>query len=121
MPGPGCPPAGYHDWPGRPPSLRDQGNELLTKQIERIRLESRGTYGWPRVTAGLALGLGVPVNHKRVARLLRQAGIQGVYRRRQRRGPVAEATVEGPARRQFAVRGPDRLWLAGITGHWRAT
>jgi putative transposase len=109
--------SGYYDWLGRPPSLRDQENDLLVKQIERIHLESRGTYGWPRVTAELALGLGMAVNHKRVARLMRQAGLQGVYRRRQRRGPVAEATAQDLVRRQFTVEGPDRLWLTDITEH----
>lgn len=109
--------SGYYDWLGRPPSLRDQENDLLVKQIEQIHLESRGTYGWPRVTAELALGLGVPVNHKRVARLMRQAGLQGVYRRGHRRGPAAEATAEDLVRRQFTVDGPDRLWLTDITEH----
>ncbi|ABD11103.1 transposase [Frankia casuarinae] len=109
--------SGYYDWIGRPPSLREQENTLLAKQIERIHLESRGTYGWPRVHAELALGLGVPVNHKRVARLMREAGLQGVYRRRARRGPVAEATAEDLVNRQFAVDAPDRLWLTDITEH----
>jgi putative transposase len=66
--------SGYYAWLGRPPSLGDQENESLVKQVERVHIESRGTYGWPRVHAELALGLGVPVNHKRVARLMREAG-----------------------------------------------
>jgi putative transposase len=63
-------------------SVRAQENELLTKHIEKIHQESRGTYGWPRVHAELTLGLGLAVNHKRVARLMREAGLQGLYRRR---------------------------------------
>ncbi|MBX6389098.1 MAG: IS3 family transposase [Frankia sp.] len=109
--------SGYYAWRDRPPSLRDQANELLVKQIERIHADARGTYGWPRVHAELVLGLGEPVNHKRVARLMREAGIQGVYRRRARRGPVAEATADDLVRRQFTVDGPDRLWLTDITEH----
>ena len=38
---------------------------MLLKQIEQIHAESQGTYGWPRVHAELALGLGWTVNRKR--------------------------------------------------------
>jgi putative transposase len=109
--------SGYYDWLGRPPSLRDQENLLLLKQIEQIHEESRGTYGWPRVHAELTLGLSVPVNRKRVARLMREAGLQGVYRRRSGRGPAAEATAADLVNRQFTVDAPDRLWLTDITEH----
>ena len=63
--------SGYYDWLSRPDSPRAQENELLLKHIERIHAESRGTYGSPRVHAELRIGLGLPVNLKRVARLMR--------------------------------------------------
>ena len=69
--------SGYYEWLTRLGSPRSQENELLLKQIRRIHEESRGTYGSPRVHAELTLGLGLPVNLKRVARLMREAGIQG--------------------------------------------
>lgn len=67
--------SGYYDWRGRPPSARAEENTLLLKQIAEIHEQSRGTYGWPRVQAELRLGLGVEVNHKRVRRLMREAGL----------------------------------------------
>jgi putative transposase len=109
--------SGYYGWNSRPPSPREEENTLLLKHIEQIHTDSRGTYGWPRIHAELTLGLGLPVNRKRVARLMRQAGLQGLYRRRQRRGRPAEATAEDLVNRQFAVTGPDRLWLADISEH----
>jgi putative transposase len=63
------------------------------------------------------LGLGLAVNHKRVARLMREAGIQGLYRRRTRRGPTGPATEDDLVHRQFTVDGPDRLWLTDIERH----
>jgi putative transposase len=93
---------------------------LLTKQIAEVHEQSRGTYGWPRVQAELRLGLGVEVNHKRVRRLMREAGLQGLYRRR-RRGCTIRNPADDPAadlvNRQFTVDGPDRLWLTDITEH----
>jgi putative transposase len=109
--------SGYYDWLGRPPSLRQEENTLLGKLIEKIHDDSRKTYGWPRVHAELVLGLGMPVNHKRVARLMREAGIQGLYRRRTRRGSTGPATEDDLVHRQFAVDAPDRLWLTDITEH----
>jgi transposase InsO family protein len=109
--------SGYYDWLGRPPSLRQEENTLLGKLIEKIHDDSRKTYGWPRVHAELVLGLGMPVNHKRVARLMREAGIQGLYRRRNRRGSTGPATEDDLVHRQFAVDAPDRLWLTDITEH----
>ena len=109
--------SGYYEWLGRPASPREGRNTELTKMIREIHAESRGTYGWPRVHAELTLGLGERVNRKRVARLMRQAGLQGVYRRRQRRGPTNQATEQDLVNRQFTVTGPDRLWLTDITEH----
>ncbi len=112
--------SGYYDWRDRPPSSREQDNTLLLKRIEAIHAESRGTYGWPRVHAELVLGMGVGVNHKRVARLMREAGIQGLYRRRRRgctvRNP-AEETAEDLVNRTFTSKGPNRLWLTDIAEH----
>jgi putative transposase len=109
--------SGYYDWLGRPPSMRQEENTLLVKLIEKIHDDSRKTYGWPRVHAELVLGLGMAVNHKRVARLMREAGIQGLYRRRNHRGSTGPATEDDLVHRQFAVDAPDRLWLTDITEH----
>ena len=101
-------------------SPRAEENELLLKHIERIHAESRGTYGWPRVHAELTLGLGMVVNHKRVARLMREAGIQGLYRRRRRGCTVRDLHAEpyvDLVDRDFVVEGPDEIWCTDITEH----
>lgn len=110
--------SGYHDWLGRTDSPRQQENAYLLKLIQRIHDESRRSYGAPRMHAELTLGLGWSVNRKRVERLMRQAGLQGAYRRRSRRGTVARpATEDDLVQRNFAVEEPDRLWLTDITEH----
>jgi len=109
--------SGYYEWLGRPESPRKTRNRELMKLISEIHEESRGTYGWPRVHAELVLGLGEQVNRKRVARLMRQAGMQGIYRRKGRRNLVNQATEDDLVRRQFTVTELDRLWLTDITEH----
>jgi putative transposase len=77
--------SGYYNWLGRPEPPRELRNKELTKIIRQIHTDSRGSYGSPRVHAELTLGLGEKVNRKRVERLMRAAGMQGVYRRKGRR------------------------------------
>ena len=112
--------SGFYEWRNRPPSPRDEDNELLLKHIEQIHAESRGTYGSPRVHAELTLGLGLAVNEKRVARLMRRAGVRGLYVRRRRGCTVRDPHADSAAdlvNRQFTVTGPNRLWLTDITEH----
>jgi putative transposase len=73
--------SGYYAWLKRPPSKRARENAALKVQIEKIHERSRGTYGSPRVHAELA-GEGERVGRNRVARLMREAGLEGASRRR---------------------------------------
>ena len=77
----GVSPSGYYAWLSRSPSARRQADRELRDRIVDIHSRSRGTYGAPRVHAELAAE-GVAVGRKRVARLMRQARIEGVPRRR---------------------------------------
>ena len=109
--------SGYYAWQHRAPSARAQRDAELTMKIHTIHLESRGTYGAPRVHAELA-AQGVHVGRKRVARLMRAARVQGVSRRTwvttTTRDPNATPAPD-LVRRDFTVDGPDRLWVADIT------
>ena len=110
--------AGYYAWASRPPSDRTRSDALLVEQIRQIHARSRQTYGAPRVHAELRLGLDVRVGRKRVARLMREHGLQGVHRRRRggltRRDPAATPAPD-LVERNFRPADPDRLWVADIT------
>ena len=109
--------SGYYAWQYRAPSARAQYDAELTMTIHTIHLESRGTYGAPRVHAELA-AQGIRVGRKRVARLMRAARVQGVSRRKwvttTTRDPEARPAPD-LVQRDFTVDGPDRLWVADIT------
>ena len=109
--------SGYYDWLGRPESPTELRNKELAKMIREIHRDSRSSYGSPRVHAELRLGKGMEVNRKRVERLMREAGLQGIYRRRGRKNLVNAATEEDLVHRAFTVDAPDRLWLTDITEH----
>ena len=113
----GVSPSGYHAWSGRPPSKRQQEDQALAARIRDIHRASRATYGSPRIHAELA-GEGVRVGRKRVARLMRGEGLQGVSRRRGMRTTRRDRDAR-PApdlvRREFTASKRDRLWVADIT------
>ena len=70
-------PSGYYAWHTRPRSHRVQTDAELRERIRGIHAHSRGTYGVPRIHAEL-VATGTRVSRKRVARLMRQAGLRGV-------------------------------------------
>jgi putative transposase len=113
----GVSPSGYWAWVKRPPSERAIANAALTADIRRVHERSRGTYGMPRVHAELRHE-GRPCSRKRVARLMRDAGLEGVHRRRSAKTTVRDrdaAPAPDLVNRAFAASAPDRLWVADIT------
>jgi putative transposase len=109
--------SGYYAWRVRPPSARAREDGELLERILAIHADSRGTYGAPRVQAELR-AQGIRISRKRVARLMRQAGVHGVSRRR-----FVVTTVRQPGavpapdlvQRDFEVGGANQLWVADIT------
>jgi transposase InsO family protein len=110
--------SGFYEWRGRAPSARQVADEQLTVTITDVHQASRGTYGAPRVHAELRLGLGLTCGRKRVARLMRTAGLAGVcHRRKHRRAGPAPAVHDDLVQRRFLADAPDRLWVTDITEH----
>ena len=109
--------SGYHAWRQRAPSARAQYDLTLSQAIRTSHTRSDGTYGAPRIREDLR-DLGYRVGQKRVARLLRAAGLRGVSRRRgvrttiqRREAPAAPDRVQ----RDFTAARPNQLWVADIT------
>ena len=109
--------SGYYAWLGREPSARAQANAVLLERIQEIHSESDGTYGAPRMHAELSEG-DTPASLNRVARVMKEAGIQGVSRRKgvrtTWRGKDAEPAGD-LVNRDFTATGPDQLCVADIT------
>jgi putative transposase len=113
----GVSPSGFWAWQGRGPSPRSVADAELTGRIAEAHARSRGTYGAPRVHAELA-ATGIACGRKRVARLMRAAGIAGIHRRRYHATTVRDPGASPAAdllHRDFTTTGPDRLWVADIT------
>jgi putative transposase len=110
--------SGYYAWLDRPMSARARADLALTGRIESIHRGSKGNYGSPNIHAELADDHGIRVGRKRVARLMRAAGLRGSTLRRYvvttQSDPQTRPEVD-LVKRQFYADGPDRLWVADIT------
>jgi transposase InsO family protein len=112
--------SGYYAWCGRKPSARSGSDADLLVHIKMIHEESRDTYGAPRIHADLKLKYHIDCSRKRVARLMRQAGLVGIHRRK-----FASTTKRDPKRdpypdlleRQFTIDEPNKVWVADVTQH----
>jgi len=110
--------SGFYAWRTRPPCSRSIADAQLSQTIRQIHTGSHGTYGVPRVHAELLDLHALRCGRKRVARLMRAAGLVGVCRRRQPRRVRPDETgliSDDLVQRAFAATAPDRLWVADIT------
>jgi transposase InsO family protein len=109
--------SGYYAWLVREPSRRSCSDARLLARIRTLHASSRGTYGAPRIHAQLARE-GVHVGRKRVARLMRLAGLCGASRgrlphtTRQRCGARPAPDL---VRRHFSAEAANVLWVADAT------
>lgn len=109
--------AGFYAWRRRETCRRELQDAVLVKAIEAIHLESRRTYGSPRVHAEL-LEQGHRVGRNRVTRLMREHDIAV----RPRRG-FCRTTVSDPEHpvapntlgRDFDAEAPGQKWVCDTT------
>ena len=110
-------PSGYYAWRRRQPSARALRDAVLQREIVTVHRANRGVYGAPRIHADLDEA-GIHVGRKRVARLMRALGLQGVTRRKfvvtTRRHPDHRPAPD-LVRRNFTAQGPNHLWVADLT------
>jgi transposase InsO family protein len=92
----------------------------LTAQLQLAHADSQRTYGRPRLIRALRVR-GIAVGAKRVARLMRAAGIVARGRRRFRVTTNSRHHLRiapNHLRQRFAVRTINRAWAADITACW---
>lgn len=112
--------SGFYAWRSRTPSRRAREDQQLAVEVRSIHAESRRRYGSPRVHADLH-EKGRRTSRKRIARLMREQGLQARQKRRFRvttdsthAMPVAANILD----RRFETRAPDTVWATDITYLW---
>jgi putative transposase len=109
--------SGYYAWLNRPPSARKQADILLGDRVEALYLQSRSTYGRPRLQADLR-DEGANISEKRLARIMKERNIYGASRRKRFKTTIRDRDAR-PApdlvERRFEADAPNQLWVADIT------
>lgn len=111
--------SGWYGAARREVSQRRRSDERLIEEIRQRQSRHRGCYGRRRMSREISRAWGQAVNCKRVARLMREAGLQSRTRRRFRVSttdslhgyPVAHNVLA----RQFVATRPNQKWLADMT------
>ncbi|SEE73128.1 Transposase InsO and inactivated derivatives [Streptomyces sp. 2231.1] len=98
-------------------TARQAAETELADRIREVHQDSDGTYGAPRVTAELR-DEGILINHKRVARIMRTIGLEGVRLRRRHRTTTTEpAAAKAPdlIGRDFTADAVNTKYVGDIT------
>lgn len=111
--------SGFYQASGRDRGQRAADEAVVVAAIRDAQKRHRGRYGRRRMTPEVSERLGRAVNHKRVARLMREHGLASQKRRPFRVRttdskhchPIAPNVLE----RDFEASAPNQKWLADMT------
>lgn len=113
--------SGYYALKKRPKSRRRIDNEGLLIEIRRVFLDNDQDYGSPRIRNELNNVHGIRCSENRVARLMREAGLAAIHRRKfkattdsKHNWPVASNLLA----RNFSIDEPNKIWVTDITYVW---
>ena len=86
--------------------------------IKEIFDESKGTYGYRRITEGLMIKYGVIFNRKKVLRIMNKYGLKPQYARKKQKQSykrIEENVKPNLVNRKFNVDKPNKIWVTDIT------
>jgi len=112
--------SGYYAWLNREESTRDKQNKQLLEVIKKGFDESRNTYGYRRIHHYLKTS-GNSCGKNRVARLMRQAGLQPKTRRKFKATTNSKHKLpihENHLQREFKPKQINQSWSSDITYVW---
>ena len=107
----------YYSWRNRKPSKREQENKAREEMITEIHINSRYTYGSPRICRELQV-LGFSASKPRVARLMKSNGIQSKIRKKWKVTTNSNhkySIVPNKLNRGFRTEKPNEAWVSDIT------
>lgn len=108
----------YYKWLKRQVSPREQVNKKLIDAMILLYEKVEGIYGYRQLTLNLKRQTNQAINHKRVYRLMKIAGIQSVIRRKKKKKYVKstpEQIAENLLNREFVAENPNEKWLTDVT------
>lgn len=113
----GIPRSSYYKWLKRTVSPSEQENQELIKAMILLYEKVEGIYGYRRLKDNLERQIGRTINHKRVHRLMKVAGIQSVIRRKKKKYIKSnpQHVAENLLNRKFVAGESNEKWLTDVT------
>lgn len=111
------PRSSYYKWLKRKASSREQENQKLIDAMILLYEKVEGIYGYRQLTINLRRQTGQLINHKRVYRLMKLAGIQSVIRRKKKKyvKSTPQQVAENLLNREFNAAESNEKWLTDVT------
>ena len=109
--------SGFYAWRKRPTCRRRREDAQLTCHIRQVFCSHRERYGSPRIHADLH-EQGIRCSRKRIARLMREAGMSAKRKRRRVVTTKRDAThpvAPNLLKREFVATEPNKKWVTDIT------
>ncbi len=113
----GIPRSSYYKWLNREPSFQEQENEKLANAMILHYEKVEGIFGYRQLTLHLRRQLDRAINHKRIYRLMKLAGIRSVIRRKKKKyvKSTPEQIVENLLNREFTAEKSNEKWVTDVT------
>jgi len=111
------PRSSYYKWLNREVSAQEQENERIAKAMILLYEKVEGIFGYRQLTLHLSRQMGQTINHKRIYRLMKLAGIQSVIRRKRKKymKSTPEQIAENLLNREFTAERTNEKWVTDVT------
>jgi putative transposase len=110
--------SGYYEYLKRPKHQVTNENRQCLKQIKQAYSLHKGTYGAKRIS-GYLKTKGTIINHKKVARIMREANLKSVIRlpktTKESKGQAGGYVYENLLKRDFDASHPNQKWVTDMT------
>jgi putative transposase len=110
--------AAYYKWLRRKPTSRELLNETIIEEMKALHEKVDGIFGYRQMTLHMNRKFNaVTINHKRIYRLMRVAGLRSVIRvkKKQYKRSIAQHVVENVLNREFTANKPNEKWVTDVT------
>ncbi|MFC0472213.1 IS3 family transposase, partial [Halalkalibacter kiskunsagensis] len=107
----------YYKWLNRTPSSREILNEEIIKEMKILHEKVDSTFGYRQMTLHMVRKFKEKLNHKRIYRLMKVAGLRSVIRikKKQYKRSTAHHVAENILNREFTAEKPNEKWVTDVT------
>lgn len=107
----------YYKWLNRIPTPQDVLNEAIIEAMKDLHEKVDGIFGYRQMTIQMNRKFSEPLNHKRIYRLMKVAGLRSVIRlkKKQYKRSNPQHVAENVLNREFTANSPNEKWVTDVT------